>query len=858
LATGSLLATGISPAHAADATPLFLSFEANDPLKSDSVTAKFGGPGVAIAASANLTGDAMIFTKTGDPWSGTNIILPSSTTKRFADAANTIITLDYFSNDAGVSPVQLRLEGPNGGQVTKVVDAQPGKSTLSFDMSTGQGWNAAIEYNALIIYPNFSADDSGYTGAGPVANSGQVYEIDNISIAGGTAANIYVPEAPSRAETSTLLTFETSDTLGANAVGESSPTKPDGTFSGAVTVIADAPAGGNGGKVLEITKAGDAWSGVNLVTAPDGVKFGPIVTMNYYSPETVNTPVQLQLLVGTSQPVSQAVEAAPGWQTLTFDFTATFNASKEYTKAVIFPNFRNAGDVPGYTGAPAAPVAGKKFAIDNVGFNGATTPAIPVPSGAASTLLTFETSDTLGAKAVGESNDNKPDGSFSGAVTVIVDAPAGGNGGKVLEITKAGDAWSGVNLVTAPEGVKFGDATKKTVTMNYYSPETVNTPVQLQLIGVGSTISQAVQAVPGWQTLTFDFTATFDETKEYTKAVIFPNFVNAQDVPGYTGAPAAPVAGKKFAIDNVGFNGATTPAIPVPRVATSTLLTFETSDTLGAKAVGESSNSKPDGSFSGAVTVIANAPAGGNGGKVLEITKAGDAWSGVNLVTAPEGVKFGSVVTMNYYSPETVNTPVQLQLLVGTSTPVSQAVQAVPGWQRLTFDFTATFDATKEYTKAVIFPNFVNAGDVPGYTGAAAAPVAGKKFAIDNVGFNGATTPAIPVPVVKVKPSVRTAASVAGSSTKVAKTLTAGKGLWSGSSTITYTYKWYRCSLSSTKTSTSASTPSKCATISGATKSTYKLAKSDIGKYIRVLVAAKNTAGTAYSMSKTTSKKVVK
>ena len=674
LATGSLLATGISPAHAADATPLFLSFEANDPLKSDSVTASFGDPGVAIAASANLTGDALIFTKTGTAWSGTNIILPSSTTKRFADAANTIITLDYFSNDAGPSPVQLRLEGPNGGQVTKVVEAAPGKSTLSFDMSTGQGWNAAIEYNALIIYPNFSGNDSGYTGSNPVDNTGQIYEIDNISIAGGTVADIYVPVVvPAREETSTLLTFETSDTLGAKAVGESNPSKPDGSFSGAVTVIVDAPAGGNGGKVLEITKAGDAWSGVNLVTAPDGVKFGPIVTMNYYSPETVNTPVQLQLLVGTSQPISQAVEAAPGWQTLTFDFTATYNATKEYTKAVIFPNFRNAGDVPGYTGAPAAPVAGKKFAIDNVGFNGATTPAIPVPSGAASTLLTFETSDTLGAKAVGESNPSKPDGSFSGAVTVIVDAPAGGNGGKVLEITKAGDAWSGVNLVTAPDGVKFGP-----------------------------------------------------------------------------------------------------------------------------------------------------------------------------------------IVTMNYYSPETVNTPVQLQLLVGTSTPVSQAVQAVPGWQRLSFDFTATFDATKEYTKAVIFPNFVNAGDVPGYAGAPAAPIAGKKFAIDNVGFNGATTPTIPVPVVKVKPSVRTAASVAGSSTKVAKTLTAGKGLWSGSSTITYTYKWYRCSLPSTTTSTSASTPSKCATISGATKSTYKLASADVGKYIRVLVAAKNTAGTAYSMSKTTSKKVVK
>jgi hypothetical protein len=105
---------------------------------------------------------------------------------------------------------------------------------------------------------------------------------------------------------------------------------------------------------------------------------------------------------------------------------------------------------------------------------------------------------------------------------------------------------------------------------------------------------------------------------------------------------------------------------------------------------------------------------------------------------------------------------------------------------------------------------------------------------------------------------VKTAAAVGGTA-KVAKTLTAGKGSWNGTATITYTYKWYRCSVSSSKTATAAPTSSaKCATISGATKSTYKLAKSDIGKYVRVLITAKNTAGTAYSLSKTTSKKVVK
>jgi hypothetical protein len=342
--------------------------------------------------------------------------------------------------------------------------------------------------------------------------------------------------------------------------------------------------------------------------------------------------------------------------------------------------------------------------------------------------------------------------------------------------------------------------------------------------------------------MTFDFTDvegwTADE--EFTLLSIFPDFQQ----------PAGDVA-QSYYVDNLAFNGAVTPEIPavsVPRTATSTLLTFEAADTLGANVVGESTLAKPQGGFEGAVTTIENAPALGNGGKALKIVKGVGAptYAGVNIIKfgADKRVTNGTykTVSFNYYSPKTTsNVRVELRAFPDA---LGKTVAAPKGWSKITVDFTdvAGWTSTEEFVSVIMFPDF----DVAG---------AGQAFYVDNLAFNGATTPAIPAP--KVKPSVRTAASVAGTA-KVAKTLTAGKGLWSGSSTITYTYKWYRCSLSSTKTSTSASTPSKCATISGATKSTYKLAKSDIGKYIRVLVAAKNTAGTAYSMSKTTSKKVVK
>ena len=844
LATGSLVVTGITPAaYAADASPLFLSFESDDLLRNDSISGKFGDPGVAIAPSTNLTGDALQFTKasTGTAWSGTNLILAASTTLRFADAANSTITLDYFSNDSATSPVQLRLLA-GGSTVTKVLDAAPGKSTLVFDMSTGQGWDATKEYNALVIYPNFSSDDNGYTGTGPVPNTGQVYEIDNVSIAGGTVANIFVPvAAPVRAATSTLLTFETGDALGAAAAGPG--------FEGAVASIKDAAAGGNGGKALEIEKAGQEWAGIVLATAPSDLKFldatNKTVTMNYYSPQTVGTPVQFQLEATDGSKINQAVEAAPGWSRLTIDFTAFYNDTKEYKIARLYPNFVNtATEVPGYTGAPAVlPLAPVKFyQVDNVGFNGAVTPEIVVAPAreATSTLLTFETGDTLGAAVEGAPTAQKPQGGFEGAATSIAVAPAGGNGGNALKITKNVGAavYAGATFIKFGDDKRVTNGTHKVITFNYYSPKD-NSPVNVELRPYPNALGKIVNAPLGWSTITVDFTdvAGWTDSEEFTLVSIFPDFNQPADDPALS-----------YYVDNLAFNGAVTPEIPaepVTRTATSTSLTFETDDTLGAKVVGDSTLAKPEGGFEGAATSIDNAPAGGNGGKALKIVKGAGSptYAGVNVIRfgADKRVTNGTykTVSFNYYSPKTTST-VRVELRAFPNA-LGKTVNAPKGWSKIVVDFTdvAGWTASEEFVSVILFPDF----DVAG---------AGDVFYVDNLAFNGAITPSIPAP--KVKPSVKTAAAVGGTA-KVAKTLTAGKGSWNGTATITYTYKWYRCSVSSSKTATAAPTSSaKCATISGATKSTYKLAKSDIGKYVRVLITAKNTAGTAYSLSKTTAK----
>ena len=96
-----------------------------------------------------------------------------------------------------------------------------------------------------------------------------------------------------------------------------------------------------------------------------------------------------------------------------------------------------------------------------------------------------------------------------------------------------------------------------------------------------------------------------------------------------------------------------------------------------------------------------------------------------------------------------------------------------------------------------------------------------------------------------VKPSVSGTA-------KVTKTLTANKGTWTGYPAPTVSYQWYACS-SSISTPLSA-LPTTCKVISGANKNTFKIASSQKGKFITVLVTG-SSAGTTKTiwLSKSTS-----
>ena len=72
----------------------------------------------------------------------------------------------------------------------------------------------------------------------------------------------------------------------------------------------------------------------------------------------------------------------------------------------------------------------------------------------------------------------------------------------------------------------------------------------------------------------------------------------------------------------------------------------------------------------------------------------------------------------------------------------------------------------------------------------------------------------------------------------VGQTLTAANGTWMNRPNR-YTYQWIRCK----RADVPSNPATRCAPISDATRSTYRLTSADSGFYLRVSVAAKNSFG---------------
>ncbi len=110
-----------------------------------------------------------------------------------------------------------------------------------------------------------------------------------------------------------------------------------------------------------------------------------------------------------------------------------------------------------------------------------------------------------------------------------------------------------------------------------------------------------------------------------------------------------------------------------------------------------------------------------------------------------------------------------------------------------------------------------------------------------NTGGATPATSAASAAISSTKAPTATAAPTVSGSLTVGSTLTANKGTWSGAPT-SYAYMWSRCDANG----------DDCATVNGATNSTYVLTSSDTGRTLRLSVVATNKDGsTQYTAAQT-------
>ena len=631
-------------------------------------------------------------------------------------------------------------------------------------------------------------------------------------------------------------------------------------FEGNVTSLTTEQPAGEGftsGKAIKMNNEGAPWAGTKFVL-PGTSSFissaNATASISVHSPDAENRCFLLKL-EGVGAEIERIVTVKQGWQTLNIDYSSDYNPEKNYNVVALMPNLTTVG-CKTYSGAKALTV----WYADNISFPGARDAAeviVPEDRTSPALLVNFESNDTSGYKLI----------DFGGAVSsVVTDAPAEGSIGstKALKVVTAGEPWAGTTVLKKSKMTSLISSSNFVAKANIHSPVSgKKIRLKIESLTSADVVERDVVSVAGWKTYSFDFLVGGNTQIDYPMASIFFDFNGSKsDNPWY--------------LDDLAFNGAVGAALPGGSGGgdgggdgggnngggnngagdpTSTLLTYEGSDNLGALNVEIATEEKPQGPFGGATAAITEAPAGGLGGSALAFTKTGEQWAGLNtLVSADGAVRYtdgtNSKVTFNYYSPK-ANSPVALQLFNGQTMAVEMIQNAAQGWNNMSFDLATapSWSSLVKYNKLVLFPDFQV---VP----------SGEVYYFDNIGVNGAETPLItivpvdPTPVV-VKPAVKTAATVSTSTPKVGVTLKATKGTWTGTSPMTYKYTWYRCTLVG-KTSTKAKPTSsmKCATITGKTTSSLKLTKTEKGKYIRVMVTATNSKGAAYNTSKTTTKKV--
>lgn len=299
-------------------------------------------------------------------------------------STNNTVTMRVWAADAGVKLTAYATDINDGNKIS--ADATTTGSAGAYSDVTFTFTSVpAISFTRLWLTPDSDNAKAGAGhedwGCGPFgATVSKLYKIDDVTytVSSGSVT-------PPRTADSTVLTYETGDAFGATVLTDG------GFFGGASVAIADAPAGGLGGKALAYTKAGEPWAAVNLLRNPSStLKFTDAahkqVSLNFYSPKAGDVPVVLELNPGA---VQVQVTAHQGWQKLVFDFATkdTWSAAVDYTTVAFFADFQV---------APSA--TPDVYYVDNVSFNGAVAPSIvqnPTVTAPAASSVYISTTKTL-------------------------------------------------------------------------------------------------------------------------------------------------------------------------------------------------------------------------------------------------------------------------------------------------------------------------------------------------------------------------------------------------------------------------------------------------------------------------------
>jgi len=321
-------------------------------------------------ANLSVTGNG---SKNGSNWNTDNTDL----TFRYADATKACqkIQVSLFNVSSG-----LNLTTPFAGGSSTQCESGPWTSatndhgcfitldntgTATFHVAVSGAAGKSLSY--MLVGPGWSSAAGG-------GSSTITFVAGSSPSATPTSSSSATSSAAPGGLTPIFISFGDGDTLGTAAAAQ--------TFGGGVTsTVATSPRGDHALKFVK--GAGDIWSGLNFILNGSNQLTGmgnARVSFDYYSPDSVTSPVEIKLMTGTagSSYVRYAMNAVPGWNSISVDFS-TITASQfgnasgwslanAYKTVVIYPDFT---DAPGM----AAHVAntGQAYYIDNFSVNGGTT-----------------------------------------------------------------------------------------------------------------------------------------------------------------------------------------------------------------------------------------------------------------------------------------------------------------------------------------------------------------------------------------------------------------------------------------------------------------------------------------------------